>query len=170
MKRAAGPLSDGPIDGSVVVGRSLSGLGIEAFRWTAGGGMVGIGGGSTQSLATDASADGSVVVGHSFLAGVTASTFIWDAGNGMRNLQDVLINDFGLGASLSGWTLTKMGGISDDGLTIVGSGTNPSGLTEAWIANLSPTVIPEPSSFVIWGIVTVGMIGYRRRRRRLSRK
>ena len=52
-------------DGSVVVGSSAGVLSREAFRWTLGGGMVGIGnfssGGTNE--AKGASADGSVVVG-----------------------------------------------------------------------------------------------------------
>ena len=55
-------------DGSVVVGHSTSGSGVEAFRWTASGGMVGLGalpGRTFYSSAFDVSADGSVVVGES---------------------------------------------------------------------------------------------------------
>jgi probable HAF family extracellular repeat protein len=59
-------------DGSVVVGTSPSANGrAEAFRWTAGGGMVGLGdlpGAEFFSEAKGASANGSVVVGHSAAA------------------------------------------------------------------------------------------------------
>jgi hypothetical protein len=48
-----------------------------------------------------------------------------------------LINDFGLGASLAGWTLTSANDISADGQFIVGSGINPNGNTEAWLARLA---------------------------------
>ena len=58
------------------------------------------------------------------------SAFIWDAQNQMRDLRDVLVNDFSL--DLTGWTLTQATGISDDGLTIAGEGINPGGDTEAW--------------------------------------
>ena len=53
-------------DGSVVVGVS-GGLGGEAFRWTAAGGMVGLGRrpGDYYSYARGVNADGSVVVGGS---------------------------------------------------------------------------------------------------------
>jgi len=122
-----------------VVGMSNSASGEEAFRWTSGGGMVGLGdlpGGDFWSEALDVSADGSTVVGW----GVSASgqeAFIWDQANGMRNLRDVLVSDLGL--NLTGWTLDAAYGISDDGQTIVGWGYNPSGNPEAWIATL-----PEP--------------------------
>jgi hypothetical protein len=55
----------------------------------------------------------------------------------MRSLRDVLAKDFGLGASLAGWKLEYARGISADGQFIVGSGTNPSGNTEAWLARLA---------------------------------
>ena len=52
-------------DGLVVVGTSSSASGVEAFRWTQAGGIVGLGdlpGGIFNSEATSVSADGSVVV------------------------------------------------------------------------------------------------------------
>ncbi|MCH7604035.1 MAG: hypothetical protein IIB54_14845, partial [Planctomycetes bacterium] len=126
-------------DGSVVVGHGASGSGQEAFRWTSGGGMVGLGdlaGGSFESWAFGVSADGSVVVGHSRTA-LGLEAFIWDAVNGMQNLRVVLESQLGL--DLTGWTLGNARGISADGQTIVGWGTNPDGFAEAFIA-----VIPRP--------------------------
>ncbi len=131
-------------DGSVVVGSSAGGLaGEEAFRWE-NGVMVSLGSlgcpqcipsGQISSEAHAVSADGSVVVGSSF-----GEPFIWDAAHGMRRLDDV----FGFGLDLSGWTFCCndfVGGsttISADGLTIVGTGRNPNGEIEAWIAVLRP--------------------------------
>jgi probable HAF family extracellular repeat protein len=132
-------------DGSTVVGASNSALGREAYRWTAPGNMVGLGdlpGGIFFSDAWDASADGSVVVGLSLTGPSQSEAFVWDQANGMRNLRDVLVSDFGL--DLSGWSLTEARGLSDDGRTIVGHGTNPSGNTEAWMA-----VIPEPTTALL---------------------
>ena len=55
-------------DGSVGVGWAESVSGVEAFRWTATGGIVGLGalpGDNFASRAYDVSPDGSVVVGYS---------------------------------------------------------------------------------------------------------
>ncbi len=52
----------------IVGGAAISASGREAFRWTSGGGMVGLGdlpGGESDSEANGVSADGSVVVGYS---------------------------------------------------------------------------------------------------------
>jgi hypothetical protein len=67
----------------------------------------------------------------------------------MRSLKQVLTNDYGL--NLAGWTLNFANGISADGLTVVGLGTNPSGNQEAWIARLDAQnnqSVPEPSSIL----------------------
>ena len=139
-------------DGSVVVGYSNGGNGfngnlIEAFRWTQAGGMVGLGvlSGGIASYANGVSADGSVVVGYSATDPFTgAEAFIWNSSQGMRSLQQVLTNDYGL--DLTGWSLDVAGAISADGLTIVGFGTNPNGLTEAWIASLDGEPVSQPGT------------------------
>ncbi len=135
-------------DGSTVVGWSSSALGWrgEAFRWTSGGGMVGLGGLAGEdfrfrSSVEGVSADGSTVVGQSISA-TGHEAYIWDAANGMQSLKDMLESNYGL--DLTGWWLKEAHGISDDGLTIVGYGCNPSGYDEAWIATL-----PEPSLEVV---------------------
>ena len=128
-------------DGSVAVGLGSSTSGNEAFRWTDGGGMVGLGdlaGGSFNSRAYSVSADGSTVVGRGSSASGTEA-FVWDETNGMRGLMQVLMDQ---GIDMTGWSLTEARGVSADGLTIVGYGTNPLGQEEGWIA----TIVPEPSS------------------------
>jgi hypothetical protein len=58
----------------------------------------------------------------------------------MRDLQTLLTSDYGL--DLTGWTLTTATGVSADGLTIVGTGIDPSGEEEAWLARLDPANLP----------------------------
>ncbi|MDB9418679.1 PEP-CTERM sorting domain-containing protein [Microcystis aeruginosa] len=105
-------------NGSVVVGNSTSANGIEvlgwqeAFRWTQGTGMVGLGdlpGGIFWSSAQNVSADGSVVVGQSSGAyGLEA--FRWTQGTGM----------IGLGSLPGGLFVSAATGVSADGSVIVG--------------------------------------------------
>jgi uncharacterized membrane protein len=151
----------------VVVGDSTSansGFGyFEAFRWTEAGGMVGLGdlpGGLFYSVANAVSGGGSVIVG----SGHTDSGFqatIWDATHGTRNLRDVLVNDYGMGASLAGWELASATGISADGLTIVGTGSSPSSGSEAFLVHLNSPV-PEPSTVVLFALGVAFYMGTRR--------
>ena len=134
-------------DGSTVVGQSSSASGLEAFLWTEAEGMIGLGdlpGGEFESTAMAVSADGSTVFGlactDTFDFTCIFEPFIWDAQNAMRKLSDALENELGL--DLDGWTLYYVAGVSPDGQTIVGSGMNPSGNLEAWIAHLSSTGVP----------------------------
>lgn len=126
-------------NGATIVGESESAFGNEAFIWTASAGMVGLGdlaGGAFSSEAHDISGDGSVVVGNGTTANGTEA-FIWDSVNGMRTIREALGDN---GSLMDGWTNTVAFGIADDGRSVVGYGTNPNGIQEAWYA-----VIPEPS-------------------------
>ena len=147
-------------DGYVVVGRGTSDLGPEAFRWTAEEGMIGLGdipGGFFQSIAYGVSGDGSVVVGKGAAVEPEIVASIWLAGdNQMYDLGHWLMDNFAL--DLTGWELSSAYGISADGCTIVGSGRNPLGQVEAWIAH-----IPEPST--LW-LLAVGVLAFGRRKRR----
>jgi hypothetical protein len=51
----------------------------------------------------------------------------------MQSLQAKLIAQ---GVDLTGWSLTEASGVSADGLVIVGSGENPNGGIEAFMAVL----------------------------------
>ncbi|MFO0900603.1 MAG: dockerin type I domain-containing protein [Pirellulales bacterium] len=137
-------------DGSVVVGVSsvlqIGGLvSTEAFRWTKESGIMqslgDLPGDGLFSTAYGVSGDGSLVVG----SGRDASgerAFIWDEADGMRNLRDVLVSDYGLGNSLTGWTLSSATAISADGMFLTGIGRNPDGLTESWYVDLNAKLIP----------------------------
>ncbi|TWU22594.1 PEP-CTERM sorting domain-containing protein [Bythopirellula polymerisocia] len=152
-------------DGRVVVGAGNNSSGFaEAFRWTEGGGMVGLGdlpGGMFQSVASDTTADGGIVVGNSIVGLITSplgvgpdfDPFIWDESHGMRNLVDVLTNDYGLGSELADWNLTDATAISDDGTVIIGYGINPNGKFEGWIAQ-----IPEPCTALLGVLMCWGLL------------
>lgn len=152
-------------DGSVVVGSSKStddSEEVEAFRWEDGL-MVGLGdlaGGTFKSSALAASEDGSVVVGRGTTS-VGNEAFFWDEQNGMRNLRQMLIDDFGL--DLSGWVLTRASDITPDGRIITGDGMNPEGSFEAWIVT-----IPEPNTAMLLLGATATAAGRRRGTVRLS--
>jgi probable HAF family extracellular repeat protein len=141
-------------NGTVIVGESKSAGGSEAFRWTAAGGMQGLGhvqpGNSGQALA--ATADGTVIVGRD------ATAFYWTEASGMRSLAEVLINEYGLGPQLAGWTLHEARDISDDGRVIIGYGTSPTGDSGGWIA-----VIPEPSAPALVFVASIMVVLSRRR-------
>ncbi|GAB6164712.1 hypothetical protein JCM19992_07120 [Thermostilla marina] len=92
---------------------------VQAFRWTAEGGMIGLGdlpGGNVASMAEDVSADGAVVVG----GGHSASgreAFRWTSTDGMVGLGDLEGGLFG------SWAY----GVSDNGLVVVGESDSASG-------------------------------------------
>lgn len=130
-------------DGTVVVGGSRSGASkpdysYEAFRWTAAEGMIPLGDlptGNYSSEARGVSADGSVVVGSSSVDPFPkTAAFIWEASHGMRDLREVLVNDYRM--DLTGWELHTAQAISPDGRTIVGRGMNPDGQPEGWMVHL----------------------------------
>jgi uncharacterized membrane protein len=122
-------------DGSVVVGASttMATGDTSPFRWTAGGGMVALTAGVGSAAAC--SADGSIVVGKIGF-GSTIHAFIWDAAHGLRDLNTVLATDYGLGATLAGWTLLEATDVSADGRTIVGHAYDPGSVLQAWIVHL----------------------------------
>lgn len=84
--------------------------------------------------ATDITDDGSIVVGNwrlsPFSDELGSLAFIWDATNGARPLQEVLVDDYGV--DLRGWTLNQVSAISPDGRALAGTGMNAQGDLEAY--------------------------------------
>jgi uncharacterized membrane protein len=144
------------LDGSVIVGDSNN----EAALYTNSGGVVKLGflpGGEVGSSAVDVSADGSIIVGYSSSA-KGDEAFIWDAdSNTMQSLYDVLIAD---GLDLSEWSDLGITAISDDGSTVVGSGTH-NGISEAFAARMF--VVPVPATIWLMGTALLGLLGFQRK-------
>ena len=142
--------------GRVLVGEGTTESGTEAFLWTEQDAMIGLGdlpGGAFASIARAVSSDGKIVLGSGNTdSGETA--FIWDEQNGMRDMQMVFEEDFGL--NVDGWHLLSATGISDDRRTIVGYGRNPFGENEAWVAR-----IPEPATFLLLILATFCIVLHR---------
>jgi probable HAF family extracellular repeat protein len=124
-------------DGHVVVGSAGTGTPGEfhAFRLVVGGTMADLGTlGGTISYASAVSADGSVVVGTSTTATATSEAFRWTTASGMKSVSGLLNS---AGVNITGWTLDTASGVSADGSVVVGSGTDPNGNTQAWLARFS---------------------------------
>ncbi len=105
------------------------------------------------------SAGGKTVAGYgAFPAGTLQNNvaYLWTESAGTLTAQSILTAG---GADLTGWTLTQLHGISDDGEIVVGIGTNPSGDVEAFVANLPappPTEVPVAGS--VWPLI-IALVG-----------
>lgn len=146
-------------DGSTVVGFAFVGAQrADAFRWTESGGMLSLGQvvGYEISAANSASFDGSIIVGQLQSLQNDSDAMIWEKASGMRVLADVLVNQHGL--NLDGWQLSIAIGVSADGGTITGWGTNPNGEFEGWVARL-PAGSPCPADLNNDGIVDLADLG-----------
>lgn len=125
-------------DGSTIVGYGYpTNSSHEAFRWTLATGIEPLGflPCDTWSIGRATSGNGSVVVGDPQTT-TCKCVFIWDVQHGIRELLNVLTDGYGL--NLTGWQLCRATALSYDGNIIVGYGINPSGQTEAWMADLTP--------------------------------
>ena len=170
--RRSGTASAASWDGSTIVGRtgSPSTSGLQGFRWTEESGMVGLGNlpgsdSNDNSTPNAVSGDGSIIVGNGTITipgtggEFRRMAFIWDENDQMRSLKNVLSTDFGLEASLTGWTLTNATDLSRDGRTIIGSGLNPAGFQwtglHSWM-NL-PNRSQNPAPYCCWGLALLAL-------------
>lgn len=143
--------------GDLIVGYARGELGYyEATVWTDVTDIRSLGRDPLSKYSTYAkgiSEDGTIVVGES-----NNRAFIWNTGQGMRDLKAVLEGDFGL--DLEGWTLLEATGISDDGTTIVGRATlNGVSGYQGFVA-----VIPEPNSLILCLVSLASVCIHRNRR------
>ncbi len=124
----------------------------QAMRWTEETGAISLGslGERVDTWAEDVSADGSVIVGRFWRPNVDETqgglgAFIWDEARGMRDLQEVLVKDFGLASSLGGFNQLSVTSISDDGRTLVGTALNPELNSEGFGAVTWLAVLDDPA-------------------------
>ncbi len=133
-------------DGSTIVGYAWDDLvpdpNVRPYRWTPEGGydLLAPLTAAMHTYATGVAADGRTIVGTARFDN-SERAVIWTQDGEVHRLDTYLES---LGADLSGWTLVSATGISDDGLTIIGNGLRPGGLTEGWIVQ-----IPTPSSALV---------------------
>ncbi|WP_317964082.1 hypothetical protein [Methylocaldum szegediense] len=150
-------------EGTVIAGQGKIGDFNYAMVWTEEGGWKNFGTlpGYQNSNTNAISGDGTVV-GQSFNFDSATSTFtsegfIWDEANGMRNVKEWLMDEYGL--DLAAWTISNVLGISGDGRFIAGYGINPDGNTEDWLADLSPSPVPLPAAFWLLASGLVTFVG-----------
>jgi len=121
-------------DGRVGAGRASPPTGTTHMaRWTDAGGWQDLGG---AGWSAGISGDGWTVVGISGSTSTGNLAAMWDPGEGLRFVQDVLEKEFGL--NLSGWKLREAHAISDNGRYIAGIGHNPQGKLEGWLVEMPP--------------------------------
>jgi len=121
-------------DTRVVLGTCDASTANRVFKWTSAG-MIELTTlpGRTTTQPTDTSADGSVIVGFASVNGASYDAVVWDQVNGLRTVASALQ---AIGVDLTGWTLTFANGVTPDGKIVIGTGTNPAGSSEAWLARL----------------------------------
>lgn len=149
-------------DGSTVVGAvQVSNLNRPVF-WDADNQahLIDLRDGYAVGEANGVSAGGVIVIGNwretEFSDELGSLAFVWDEVNGVRALQDMLTNEYGV--DLMGWTLNTVTDITPDGLTFVGSGLNAAGQLEAY-----KVTVPAPAGLFVLG--SVGLLSSRRRSR-----
>ncbi len=136
----AGGLAALSFDGSIGVGSGMTSAEMRAIRWHATGLAENLGtlAGHDSSYAAAVSPDGATVVGAGFTGTfANGAAFVWDQAHGIRDIRATLAD---LGVDLTGWTLRDAAGVSADGRTVAGTGVNPAGHEEGWVAFLGDAV------------------------------
>ncbi len=108
-------------DGSTAVGRASSLNGYRAFRWTRSAGMQSLGdpvdSSESNAITTNRNA---TLIGGTVRIGSPFTACIWTNYRGGMPLRDALLVQ---GADLTGWELSGVAGISEDGTTLACFGT-----------------------------------------------
>lgn len=104
--------------------------------------------GQLRSIAYGISDDGNRVVGVIDDLSRGNWAFLWDPEHGVRDLRDVLANDYGLADELDDLILRRIRGMSADGRTILGVAWKPSGPNSHSVSPFVVTV-PEPSTIAV---------------------
>ncbi len=152
-------------DGSVIVGWGVLLENVDGpWRWTRDHGLEILtrqGEAPSSGWALDVSDDGNRVVGVDIGAGRGA--FLWTQSTGIVDIQDLLINRYGLQDELAGWDLLTADVISANGKVIAGTGFGPTGPLTGWVAT-----VPEPSGVALALITCAAGLALRRVRRSLQ--
>jgi probable HAF family extracellular repeat protein len=146
------------VDGSAIAGIGFQNSQQGAVRWTEQEGPVWLGNlpalqGNPAGFADDISADGSVIVGGSG-GDFKFEAFRWTRDSGMLRVKTILEQ---LGIDMTGWNLQTARAVSADGSVIVGTGTNPQGNSEGWLAIIPSNYVPEPANSVYIAIGLLSM-------------
>jgi len=96
---------------------------------------------------------------------ISDRAFIWDPNYGVRDLRDVLANDYGLADELGDWRLTDIRGLSADGRTILGTALEPTGPNQ-FVERIYIVTVAEPSTYALATIGLIGIAGVIRQRKR----
>jgi uncharacterized membrane protein len=163
-------------DGSIITGERQrpNSNNFQAYRWTAGKGFETLLlPGYASSSSYDITPDGKWILGAGWLPTDSslpvAQLMLWSEDTGSISLRDVFERQ-GLAEITASWaTLDNtyffdLPQISADGRTITGTGINPVGHPEAWVAYLDPIVsVPEPTSARVLCVIALGilMLSYR---------
>jgi hypothetical protein len=89
--------------------------------------------GATVWSIVGCSGDGRLAVGNANRAGFSQDGVLWTEATGAVWLRETLIAG---GVNLDGWGALTIARVSRDGSTVVGSGTNPAGAREGFVARL----------------------------------
>ncbi len=150
--------ADVSADGAVIVGFGTTGTGSVAVRWVNGviGSLGDLPGGETSAFGLGVSRNGSFVVGRGNTV-EGARAFVWDAANGLRDVNALLESQ---GVSLEGLALTSAFAVSDDGRTLAGEGFyEDSSGSFAWTARLGEPPLACPGDLNGDSVVDLADLG-----------